>query len=277
VRTVANDSGQMRALGAYYRMGFRRYSTYRIATAAGAFTNTVFGLVKANILVAGIVATVGAAGSLAGYSVIEASTYAWMTQALISPVYVFTWNELALKVRTGNVAVDLCRPVDLQLSLLAEDLGRATYAMLPRGLPPLVVGALTFGLALPLTPLPYLLGLVSVVLGVAISFAGRFAVNLVAFWLLDVRGVLGTYVVVTNILCGLLVPVSWFPPWLFAIARATPFPSMLQTPVDVLTGRATGSAALTTMAVQACWLAATLALGRLLLHRATAKLVVQGG
>jgi ABC-2 type transport system permease protein len=149
--------------------------------------------------------------------------------------------------------------------------------VLPRGLPPLVVGALTFGLALPPAPLPYVLGLVSLVLGVGISFAGRFAVNLVAFWLLDVRGVIGTYVVVTNILCGLLVPVGWFPPWLAAIAHATPFPSMLQAPVDVITGRVTGAAALTTMAVQAVWLVVTLALGRLLLHRATAKLVVQGG
>jgi ABC-2 type transport system permease protein len=43
---------------AYLAAGFRRWSAYRLAAAAGAFTNSVFGLVKASITVAAI----GAAG-----------------------------------------------------------------------------------------------------------------------------------------------------------------------------------------------------------------------
>ena len=45
------------------------------------------------------------------------------------------------------------RPAAVQY--LAADLGRAAFVVLPRGLPPLLVGALTFGLAMPATPLPY--------------------------------------------------------------------------------------------------------------------------
>ena len=53
--------------------------------------------------------------------------------------------------------------------------------------------------------------------------------------LLDVRGVLTLYVVVSNLLSGMLIPVWWFPDWLRDIARATPFPSMLQAPADLIT------------------------------------------
>ncbi|MFZ0160664.1 MAG: ABC-2 family transporter protein [Kineosporiaceae bacterium] len=272
-----------RALWAFARAGFRRHATYRLATAAGAFTNSVFGLVRAAILAGAITAatTTGSPGSpggtVAGYTTAQVVTYAWIGQALIAPVWVFQWNELALRVRTGDIAIDLARPVDLQLSWLAADLGRAAYSVLPRGLPPVVVGALTFGLVMPTQALPYLLGLVSVTLAVAISFACRFAVNLLAFWLVEIRGVIGSYVAVCNILCGLLVPVSWFPGWLHAIARASPFPSMLQAPLDVLTARAAGGAALQTLGVQAFWLALTVLLGQGMLRLASRRLVVLGG
>ena len=106
----------------------------------------------------------------------------------------------------------------------------------------------------------------------------RFLVNLIAFWTLDVRGFIGLYVVLVGPLCGLFVPVHLFPDWLRIIAYATPFPSMLQTPIDVLSGWALdcGRCAL--------WSAASSpgsrcssALARLVQWRAGLRLVVQGG
>jgi ABC-2 type transport system permease protein len=245
-----------------------------MATAAGAFTNTMFGLTKASITVAAIGA---AGGSLAGYDARTGATYAWLTQALLGPVNVFHWDELAQRVRTGDIAVDLGRPVDLQLSWWAADLGRAAFSLLPRAIPPLVVGALTFGLTGPHALWPYLLGALSVVVAVSISFLCRFALNLVAFWLVEIRGVLTLYMVASGVLCGLIIPVHWFPPWLKAFAYSTPFPSFLQAPVDILSGRAAGADALTTFGVQLLWVAVLLVLGRVVLQRATRKLVVQGG
>ncbi len=264
----------MPALFALAVAGFRRWSAYRAAAVAGAVTNSVFGLLRAAITVAAVGA---AGGTIAGYSALDVATYTWLTQALIAPISVWVWAELADRVRTGDIAVDLARPVDLQLSWLAADLGRAAFVLLPRGLPPLAVGALTTGLALPSSGWSYLLGAVSVVLAVGISFAIRFAVNLSAFWLMDVRGVLTLQMVLSNILSGFIIPVAWFPARLGAIAAATPFPSMLQTPVDILSGRVAGVHALQVVALQCFWLVIMLAIGRLVLARATRRLVVQGG
>jgi ABC-2 type transport system permease protein len=260
----------MRVLGAYFVAGFRRWSAYRAAAAAGAITNTVFGLIKTSILIAAIDS---AGGSIAGYDARTASTYAWLTQALLAPINVFMWNELANRVRTGDVAVDLARPVDLQLGYLAADLGRAAFLLVPRGAPPLIAGALTFGLAMPNTAAPYLLGAVSLVVAVTISFACRYAMNLLAFWVVDVRGLLALYLFGSSVFCGLMIPVHWFPRWLATLSAATPFPSMLQAPVDIISGR--GGAH--TLVVQLAWMTAMLYIGRLLTRAATRQLVVQGG
>lgn len=290
-RSAAGERGRAVAwtawtatFAALARAGFRRYATYRTATLAGAFTNSVFGYVRAAILTSAITGTTigaaaatGSAASVAGYTGQAAVTYAWLSQGLVASVSLFAWTELAQRVRTGDIAVDLARPVDLQAAWLAADLGRAGYQLLPRGGPPVLVGALTTGLFLPDRPWPYLLGAVSAVLAVVVSFACRFAVNLTAFWLTEIRGLAGFYAGLTALFCGLLVPVPWFPDWLRTLAWATPFPSMLQVPVDILSARVDATTALRLLAVQLGWVALTLAVGRLMLRLATRRLVVQGG
>jgi ABC-2 type transport system permease protein len=266
--------GALRTYRALGRAGFRRYSAYPLATIAGGITNSVFGLLRASVTT-GTVAAAG--GALAGYTSTSAASYAWVTQALLAPIHLGQWTDLADRIRSGDVAVDLARPVDVQLGYLAADVGRAAYQLLPRGVPPLLVGALTFGLTMPSTFRPYLVGLLSVLMAIGISFGCRFLVNLSAFWLLDIRGAMTVYVVLGNVLGGLFVPVAWFPPWLHAGAEATPFPSMLQTPADLLTGRVLGSAALDRLGVQALWLVAILITGRVVFRRATRRLVLQGG
>ena len=61
------------------------------------------------------------------------------------------------------------------------------------------------------------------------------------------------------------------------MAYATPFPAIIQWPIDLVTGRATGATALAEVAVQLAWAVGLLLAGRVVLARATRRLVVQGG
>jgi ABC-2 type transport system permease protein len=253
---------------------FRRYSTYRSATLAGIFTNSVFGFIRLGVLLAAIAA---AGGSLGGYSPQEASTYVWLGQAFLAPVAMYAWSDLADRVRTGEIAVDLARPLDLQLSWWVRDLGRAAFALPTRGLAPLLVGALTVGVALSESWTSYPLGLVSLLLGVSVSFLCRYGMNLVAFWTLDVKGFLNLYILVLGLLSGFYLPVHVFPGWLQAVAFASPFPAMFQAPIDVMSGRVIGPAAWQVIAGQAGWVIGLIVLTRVVLWRATRRLVVQGG
>jgi ABC-2 type transport system permease protein len=76
------------------------------------------------------------------------------------------------------------------------------------------------------------------------------------------------------LLCGLTIPIAFFPAPLRTALYTTPFPAMLQTPIDVF-GERGATAAL--LAHQVLWAALLLAAGQLVLARATRKLVVQGG
>jgi len=121
------------------------------------------------------------------------------------------------------------------------------------------------------------LGLLSVIIGISISFTLRFLLNLIAFWTVDVRGFVGLYFVLVGPLCGLFVPIHMFPEGLRSVINALPFPWMFQAPIDVLSGRVLGGAAWRVIMIQILWLAALLVVGRLVLRRATHRLVVQGG
>lgn len=264
----------MRAYWELAKSSFRRHSTYRLAAVAGAFTNSVFGLIRASLLLSAI-ATAG--GSIAGYTAVEAATYVWLGQALLAPLGIFGSAELARRVKSGDVAIDLSRSVNLTASYWAQDLGRAAFDVLPRGVPPLVIGALVTGLSLPTTAAPYLLGTVSILAAISLNFLGFFLVNLLAFWVVEVRGYWMLYMTVMNLLSGFLVPVTWFPGWLLDFARATPFPSMLQTPVDILAGRTDGTESLALVGVQLLWLAVLLLASQLMVRFGSRKLVVQGG
>jgi ABC-2 type transport system permease protein len=256
------------------RAGFARWATYRQAALAGMFTNIVFGVIKLSVLLA---ITDQTGGTVAGYDRSQLSTYVWASQGLIAVVVVFGWSELAQRVRTGDIAVDLARPLDLQLSWLASDLGRAAYAILARAVLPTLVGAALFGLYVPTDPAAVVLLVPAVVLAVVVSFACRFMVNLAAFWVLEIRGPLTIYVLTMNLLCGLIIPVQLFPFWLKVVAYATPFPWLLQAPCDLASGQAQGWGAVGVIAAQLAWATVLLIAGRLLLRRATRKLVVQGG
>ena len=266
---------QLRTYWQLARAGFRRQSAYRLAMLAGLTTNIVFGFIRAAILFA---AVGSAGGTLAGYTRDTISTYVWLSQGLLGAVYVgFSASELSERIRDGDVAVDFTRPVDVQGSYLAADLGRAAFTFLPRGIPSVLVGALTVGLALPSDAWPYLLGMVSVVLAVTVSFLCSYAVDILGFWLVETRGVRSLYMVTSQFLAGLFVPVGLFPDWLSTLAVATPFPSMLQVPIDVISGHMVGPEAVKVVAMQCFWVALTCLIGRALTRAGGRKLEVQGG
>jgi ABC-2 type transport system permease protein len=254
------------------KRGYRRHAAYPMATAAGAFTNTIFGFMQAYILLA----VFRNRTDVGGYDATDAITYVWLAQALLMTVNVFGWQEFALRIRDGSIAVDLARPLDPQRYWFASDFGRALYHFVFRGIAPFIIGGLVFDLRYP-SPGNAVAFLVSVSLAVVVSFAFRFLYNAAAFWLLDYRGVRNVSVVVALFFSGMILPLSFFPDWLRTVAYALPFRAMMQMPIDVWLGKYSAASLSGALVVQATWAAVLLGLGRLALTAGTRKLVIQGG
>jgi ABC-2 type transport system permease protein len=261
------------AFAALFRAGFRRFSTYRMATWAAIFTNSVFGFLRSYVLLAAL----GASAAVAGYGRDQLLMFVWAGQGIIGVVLLWGWNELADRVRTGDVAADLLRPVDPLWAFLAADLGRAAHAVTTRLVAPLAVGAIAFGLYVPRRLETYPLFAVSLVLAVVVSFGLRYLVNLATFWFLDIRGFSMALAVGSATFTGLALPVTFFPGWLQAAVWATPFPAMLQIPLDVLCERVSPAAGYGLVAAQGGWAAALLATAYAVQRRGVRRLVVQGG
>ncbi|MFD4575124.1 ABC transporter permease [Streptomyces sp. NPDC058417] len=265
--------GSVRLYAAVAAGGFRRYATYRVATAAGVFTNTVFGL----ILVATYMALWDERPGLGGYDQAQAVTYVWLGQALFAALALQGGGfeaELMERIRTGAVAVDLYRPVDLQLWWLATDVGRSLFQLLGRGVVPFVFGALVFPAAVPSDPAVWVRFAGALVLAMVVSFAIRYLVALSGFWLLDGAGALSMLMVAGMFCTGMALPLNAFPEPLGGIVQALPWSALLQMPADVLMGEAGAGG---TYLFQAGWAVVLLTAGRLMQAAATRRVVVQGG
>jgi ABC-2 type transport system permease protein len=262
----------LRTYLALARAGFRRYTTYRQAMLAGAATNIVFGFLRCYALQASAVA---AGGVIAGYRGSQLATYVWVSQGMIATVNLWGGGEQADRIRSGEVVTDLLRPVDPVWQFLSADLGRMCYAVLTRLAAPIVAGALAFDLYLPRHWAVYPLFAVSVVVATVISFGCQHVVYASVYWLLDTRGPRVLWSLTSLLLTGMLFPLWYLPaPMPALLTYGTPFPAIIQAPMDLLVER---RPALGVLATQLAWLVVVLAAARLVQRRANRKLVIQGG
>jgi ABC-2 type transport system permease protein len=258
------------------RRAFRRYSTYRIASAAGVFTQSVFGFIMAYTYIA----LWEHRPNLGGYDVSDAVTYVWLGQALLAPLALFGGgfqSELAERIRKGDVAIDLYRPIDLQLWWLASDFGRAAFQLLVRGGGPMLFGALAFDLHYPSDAVTWLAFACALFLALTVSFGIRYLVCLSAFWLLDSRGLDQVAGFLGMFLSGMVVPLNIFPGTLGEVANALPWAVTLQVPADVFLGKYQGAELFQALGFGAIWALVLLLAGQVLTAFATKRVVVQGG
>lgn len=257
------------------RRSFRRFSTYRAATLAGVFTNSVFGMIRAAVFIAVVKAKPGAGG----YDVRDVVTFTFISQGLLAFLAAFgAIDTLSDRVRTGDIVTDFYRPSDFQAWWLAFDGGRATYQLVGRFVPIVAIGAVVYGrVETPASAGVAALFVVSLYAALLISFGVRYIVSLSSFWLLDIRGT--TQLAVTLIMFGSgnVAPLSFFPRWLEPTVRALPFAGMIQTPADVWMGKVTGVAAMGRVGQQLLWAVVLFAIGRWITVRATRRVVIQGG
>ena len=257
------------------RLAFQRQFAYRAANLAGLATNAFFGALRAYVLIA--LFNAQGAERVAGYSIQDAVTYTGLTQALIAYIALWGWWDMIRSIRTGEVASDLSRPVDYFGYWCAQDVGRAAAHMLWRGLPMMALYALFYRIALPPTVLHWLALIPALALALWVSFGWRFLVSLAAFWTHDAVGIGRAAWTLTVFLSGFLMPLAFLPPWMKAVMSLTPFPAMVNTPIEVYLGLMDGPALLGALAVQAFWVMVLYALAQTVLAAGVRKLVIQGG
>lgn len=252
---------------------FRRATVYRSSYIAGLLTNAFFAALVSFLYQA----LYADGGSVAGFTLRDAISYAWATQALISigAGWIIS-TEIGASIRSGDVITDLGRPWNFYGYWLSRSIGERLFNLLLRGSLTYLLGVFYFDAYLP-TPAALAGFAAAIALALLASFAFSFIVNLSAFWLIDSTGVIFAANVMLLFFSGFALPIAFFPPALAALARLLPFQTITGLPAQVLLGQIEGADLLPTLLLQAGWSIVLTGVGLLLLRAAVQKVVIQGG
>ncbi|MCX4241669.1 ABC transporter permease [Paraliomyxa miuraensis] len=263
----------MRAYVAIFEARFRALLQYRAAALAGLATQVFWGLVRVMIFTAFYASSTGAQPM----TLPEVITYVWLTQALLM---MLPWRpdpDVEQLIRSGNVAYELVRPVDLHGLWLARAVAQRTAPVLLRCLPMVVLAYSVFGMAGPAGPLPALAFAVSLCATVALSAALTALLSVSTFFTLTGRGLHSLVIGVLNLMSGAIIPLPLLPEWIQPLVRVLPFRGLLDTPFRLYMGHLPPEAALQAVGHQLLWTVLLVLAGRWLLARALRRVVVQGG
>jgi ABC-2 type transport system permease protein len=255
------------------RQAIRRQFTYRAATLAGLATNVFFGLIRAIVMIA----LYGDQQSVNGMTLQDAVTFTGLSQAIIAFLMIFGWYEVMASVYSGEIASDLLRPLGYFRYWMAIEAGRSVVNLLLRGVSIMVVYALVVDITVPASLTQWLLLAVALVLAWVVGFAWRFLVNLAAFWTPNAAGIGRFAFGMVWSLSGFFMPLRLYPDWFAALCRATPFPAMVNTPIEVYLGLVSGAELAAALANQAFWAMVLILAGQLVLRLGVRRLVIQGG
>lgn len=255
------------------RTTFRRQVIYRWANIAGLLTNIFFASVFSYV----IIALYHSRPVVTGYDVQDTLRYTWLIQALIMSVTQFSWFELMMTIRSGDVVSDLSKPCDFCWYWFSREVGRSIYYFIYRGLPTYLAGMLLFKLGLPGDWRTWLLFLLVFPVSVLLGIAYRFLYNIFAFWLVEARAIVALATNLALFFSGSFIPIPFFPSWLLNLATWLPFNGLLNLPVQLLMGKVNGSAVGFEITLQVCWLILFVLVARMLTAVATKRVVVQGG
>jgi ABC-2 type transport system permease protein len=255
------------------KLAMQRQLTYRAATLAGLVTNFFFGLLRAAVLVA----LFGTSQEVAGLTIQGAITYTGLTQAVIAYLSFFGWYEVMDSVYSGEIASALLKPMSYFSFWLAQDLGRALVNFTLRGLAIMGLYALVFDITVPSHLSQWLALIATLILSWLVSFSWRFLVNLAAFWTPNARGIGRFAYGLSLALSGFIMPLRLFPEWFIKVCNLTPFPSMINTVVEIYLGVLDGHEVALALLMQGLWVVVLVVAAHLILRAGTYRLVIQGG
>ncbi len=204
-------------------------------------------------------------GSAEGIDLPDMVTYSILTTLVAGLLMTGLYREADDRLRTGDIAVDLLKPLRYPLYLFSDGLGRSAYQLLFTVVPTLAVAWPLFGFSPPASPGYALAFLVALGLALSVSFAISYLIALLAFWFLTTMHFRFAVAGFITAFSGSFLPLWFFPPGWAAVARALPFQYLGFVPAAAYMGKMAAAEL------------ALLGLAYALWSASVRRLVVQGG
>lgn len=211
----------------------------------------------------------------------DLSSYIWLQQAFLAMFMAWFFDyEILNSITSGNIAYELCRPIDLYSMWFLKNMAIRFSRTILRCLPILVVTIFLpkpFNISLPSTSLSGVLFILSIVIGFLVLIAFSMLIYISVFYTVSAMGIRVLATSIIEFFAGAIIPIPFFPDNLRFIILLLPFASMQNTPFLIYTGYIKGNDVLWSMVLQLAWLIVLVLIGKLMMKRALEKVVVQGG
>ena len=263
----------MRGYLAIIRTRFLTLIQYRAAAFAGLCTQIFWGLIYVMIFSA----FYKQSSAVTPISLDQAIAFIWICQALLQLV---PWNidkQIQEQVRTGTVAYELIRPLDLYWLWFSRAFAIRTVPTLLRATPLFIIAGSFLGLSAPISWVAGVYFGLSCFFAVLLSSAITTLLMISLFWTISGEGILRLMPNIAILLSGLVVPLPLFPDWMQPFLNVQPFRGVLDIPCRLYTGVISPHDAIFYLAFQLVWTIAFIYLGKFFMNRCQRKLVVQGG
>jgi ABC-2 type transport system permease protein len=263
----------MKAYRAIFVSRFLSLLQYRSAALAGIATQLFFGLVRVMIYDGFYRSSL----SPQPMTVDQVVTYIWLGQAMLLLVLLDVDKDIAAMIRTGNVAYEMTRPLDLYSVWFTRALSGRAAPLLMRSVPIFVIAGAFLGLRRPASLWAGTLFLFSSLAGLLLAASFVALMTVCMFWTISGEGINRLAAPAIFFFSGIVIPLPLFPDWMQRLTSVLPFRGLIDTPFRIYMGVLTGPTAVGALLHQLAWAIVFILLGRMILLRGVKRLVVQGG
>jgi len=261
------------AYGSYFSARFRTLLQYRGAAIGGMVTQVFFGLILVMVYEAFYRSTVVAQPM----ALSQVRSYIWLGQAFLG---MLPWNvegEQRYLVRSGSVAYELLRPVNLYSLWFARSLAWRSAPTLLRSIPILALSFAFFGLSLPASPAAGAAWAAAMAGALLLSASMTTLLTILLMWTVSGEGVNVVLTALVILCSGMNIPLPLFPDWIRGVMEILPYRGLVDTPYRLYVGYSLPSDAPLLILQQLGWAAAIVGLGLLLMRRGLRRLSIFGG
>lgn len=212
-----------------------------------------------------------------GSSFSETFTYVVLATGIYSFLQVWLEWRISPEIINGNIAVRLIKPIDYQVSMLAEALGASINNLVVITIPTIIIVYIIEpkGISLGINIVFFL---ISLVFSYLLNFCIDFSIGLMAFYTESIWGISAMKETIVLFLSGAMIPVYFFPEKLRTIVKYLPFQSIYNSPIQLLQNNVSSvSQMVNIILLQIIWTIALLLLTRVFYVYVTGKLMINGG
>jgi ABC-2 type transport system permease protein len=119
--------------------------------------------------------------------------------------------------------------------------------------------------------------LITAFIGFLIRYCIEMSFSFLSFFLVETGGIVDIFYFAMSLLSGSVIPLWFFPDWLEKLAIYMPFQGIYYIPTSIFIGKITGVEIAFSIATQIFWLLVCYGILRFVWHKASQKVVVQGG